>query len=173
MNSFLNRFNKIDTMNDTFTFIGRLLFLCQELEVSLKFVIPIILFEEKGITNETNFDSMITFLKEKSAKFIGQLKTESRDIFNEDDYKIIVSAIEARNFICHDICEQIREFGGLTNITRVYSLMQSDKIKGIVNDLALGSYLIMSIEHNITEKEVFFIRKEEYIDMFIKFAFNN
>jgi len=220
MNWFLNGFHHDNRMKDIFAFAGRLLLLSQELEKSIKYVVPIILFaEKKEIENKADFDSMIDFFKKNSEKFIGRLRNELKDVFNNDDYESLKLSIDARNFICHELTmslhdlrydsdisheERLLYFDKLIDrlskeldnplndplenyrlrelrrsqyitkyITRVRSFIQSDKIKVIVNDLALGSYIIMHIQHCITEKESFFIEKQQYLKKFINFAFNN
>ena len=158
MNSVLNRSHKLDMMNDEFAFMGRLLFLCQEFESSMRFVIPIILFEETGITSETNFQRMVDFLKKHSEKFMGELRKQAQNMFNENDDEVLDSAILARNFICHDLAKQLYPHVG--TYANIRPFMQKKELKVIVSNLALGSYIIMSIEHSITEKEPFFMEKE-------------
>ena len=167
MNSFLDGSYELDMMNDKFAFMGRLLFLCQEFESSMKFVISVFLFKEKGITSETNFQSMVDFFKKHSKKFMGQLIKQSQNMFNENDKSVLHSAILARNFICHEFFAHIGTYAN----TRPF--MHTKEFKDIVSDLALGSYIIMSIEYSITEKEPFFIKKERYIDHFLRFVFSN
>lgn len=200
MNYFLN-VHQVYDINYALTTGGKLLFLCQEFEYSCKFVIPHLIANTSH--SVMTLDKYIDILKENTNLFLGQLKSKSKDLwekyYNKASYLDIQSAIESRNFICHNFFENMMsEIQGSTHFaefrkvrkyaTQTEALMEYFKqgspmiqrrikykvAKNVIlthaKNLALGNYIISSIHYYIEEKEPFYITKKDYVEAYLRFV---